>query len=635
MRRTSIAASVARRRRAGREGAQSKMTGRLLVSRKLGGAATFCLLGAALITSCGGGEGEPLGGTGTDEARLNPTGSESATLSTPVPTRPALEMVSELAAHNPTLLERFLPEPEVQLRKHGDKVLPKLKEGSPSLAIGLELGASARSRARLYPIENPEQALALTPLRARDVEGQVQQDGRIVYPQAFTGTDLILTPNHDRLLTTLLLQSDRSPADFRWKLEIAEGLRQVESSRNETALVDSDGHLRLTIREASIIGADGVVEHAPVTLGSDGLASLLIEHQTVVFPAVVQFEVEAPPIALAVLPPEIIKARMMVLVDTSGSMIRSFNDESSQSGDSDGTAVFCDNGIGTGFSCSANVACTLGGSTPGLNLFPASNPDTNPSRMLGAKRALWNVFNANSGLIDFGLMRYREHDTWCTGNAAYCCPTATGSSVGGRCVEGQNAYNGPTIVRPDGCVIDPGGCDSGTCSSNVDGNGNAACTCNGNNQCDGLGGFFPSIDDNDNDCVGNVCMVTMNNAITYAGQSPTQCAASVGAGGRVLVEPGPGSAPLVRNWVDFVEDFCSSTGTPNGPPRNPELRADGYTPLAYSIDTARTDWYQPAYDAWDTNNTGHQLYDAKFDCRPYVLVAMTDGTDTCAADRNR
>jgi hypothetical protein len=182
----------------------------------------------------------------------------------------------------------------------------------------------------------------------------------------------------------------------------------------------------------------------------------------------------------------------------------------------------------------------------------------------------------------------------------------------------------------DGCTSDSsganGGCDV-SCNTNADAASNDACTCDDDDDCDGGNN---GITNGANDCVNGLCVVGQN-LITYAGQTPAQCAASVGAGGRVLVQPNTGSAPLVRPWVDFIEDFCS-TGAAGAAPRNPELRADGYTPLAYSVDTARTDWYQPAYNAWNTDNTGHVLYDEKFDCRPYVLTVLTDGADTCAAD---
>src|SRR5690606_27885808 len=154
--------------------------------------------------------------------------------------------------------------------------LPRLAEGSPPLALGMELPASSRGHWALHPIENPEQSIGWTPLRARDTEGQIQEDGRIVYEEAFTGTDLVLTANHNRLVHTLVLNSPRSPADFRWRLDVPSGLKQVESSRHETSLVDARGHLRLTVRQATILAADGAVRSAQVVLGQEGEASLRV-----------------------------------------------------------------------------------------------------------------------------------------------------------------------------------------------------------------------------------------------------------------------------------------------------------------------------------------------------------------------
>jgi hypothetical protein len=466
----------------------------------------------------------------------------------------------------------------------------------------------------------------------------VQEDGRLLFENAYPATDVLLTANHNRLVHTIVLKDAQSPADFRWNLEWPNGLRQVESSRNETSLVDADGYLRLTLREAIITGADGKVDTTQLVLARDGSASLRVDPLTLAYPAVIQFEVETPPIALAIIPPEIIKARMMVLVDSSGSMIRSFVDDDNQSGDSDDTAVFCDNNIGTGFTCADNVACSLTGATPGLNLFPANNPTGDPSRMLGTKLALQNVFNAHSGLIDFGLMRFREHETDCP-DPTYCCTSAVGTQTMGRCTDGDDSfYPNYNVTFLDGCTTDaspanPGtGCDT-SCNNNADGNGNASCNCTNDGHCDGDG---VTISDGNNSCVGGVCLVTDNDdIITYSGQG-TECSTNVGAGGRVLVEPAGGSAPLVREWVDFVEDFCSSTNVVGGPPRNPELRADGHTPLEYSIDTARTDWYQLVYNDSQSlpcaDNGNPARCDDLIDCRPYVLVVTTDGDDTCGGD---
>src|SRR5581483_6178264 len=75
--------------------------------------------------------------------------------------------------------------------------------------------------------------------------------------------------------------------------------------------------------------------------------------------------------------------------------------------------------------------------------------------------------------------------------------------------------------------------------------------------------------------------------LTYAGG----CGSS-GNGGTILVQPGPTSSSQVLPWVDMVENFCSN-GAATPAPRNPELRGDGFTPLARSIQSAITNWYNP------------------------------------------
>src|SRR5690606_30810828 len=146
-----------------------------------------------------------------------------------------------------------------------------------------------------------------------------------------------------------------------------------------------------------------------------------------------------------IIPPEIIKARMMVLVDTSASMIYQFTSDSSAGGDSPAggdIAAFCDNQIGTSFDCNDNVQCSV--ANGGRNFFPVSN-NNNPSRMLATKLAMLNVINAHSGLIDFGLARYRENPSQCSNNT-YCCNTVTGTTTRGRCTDGAiTLYPRPPI----------------------------------------------------------------------------------------------------------------------------------------------------------------------------------------------
>ena len=86
-----------------------------------------------------------------------------------------------------------------------------------------------------------------------------------------------------------------------------------------------------------------------------------------------------------------IKGRVMVMVDTSGSMVWHFNNNNSTGGDGDLKSLFTD-------SLQANKNYYPGNLINGV-------PDGTNSRIYAAKAALTNVVNA-TGDIDFGLMRY-------------------------------------------------------------------------------------------------------------------------------------------------------------------------------------------------------------------------------------
>src|SRR5262249_56207703 len=104
--------------------------------------------------------------------------------------------------------------------------------------------------------------------------------------------------------------------------------------------------------------------------------------------------------------------------------------------------------------------------------------------------------------------------------------------------------------------------------------------------------------------------------------------------------PATNSSTSVLPWIDFVEDFCSSTNSAGGAPRNPELRGAGNTPLAGSVRTALA-WYEGVYQASKLTLASPspspspsptpfpEAADPQIDCRPYVFVLMTDGGEMC------
>ena len=92
-----------------------------------------------------------------------------------------------------------------------------------------------------------------------------------------------------------------------------------------------------------------------------------------------------------------------------------------------------------------------------------------------------------------------------------------------------------------------------------------------------------------------------------------------GGGGFIVVDPSSGApSTSILPWVDGIENETAGANF------NPELRAVGNTPLAGAARTAAV-WYA---NVRDTNA------DSKIACRPYVLVQMTDGEDTCENNNN-
>ena len=119
--------------------------------------------------------------------------------------------------------------------------------------------------------------------------------------------------------------------------------------------------------------------------------------------------------------------------------------------------------------------------------------------------------------------------------------------------------------------------------------------------------------------------------------SSTMCSYAAGCvGGQVIVSfPAAGASNLydIYHWIDGKEDLPPFTDSSNR-----EIRAVTMTPLASAIDSVRA-WLT---DASKTNiGTGAGLLssnstarDARAACRPYSIILITDGEDTCSPDSN-
>ncbi|MCA9545600.1 MAG: VWA domain-containing protein, partial [Myxococcales bacterium] len=78
----------------------------------------------------------------------------------------------------------------------------------------------------------------------------------------------------------------------------------------------------------------------------------------------------------------------------------------------------------------------------------------------------------------------------------------------------------------------------------------------------------------------------------------------------LLVDPSPASEAAVLRWLDNRENY----------PADKELRANGYTPLTFSMQSAREALLRIIAD------------DPEADCRPYYVLLLTDGYQQCPGE---
>jgi hypothetical protein len=358
-----------------------------------------------------------------------------------------------------------------------------------------------------------------------------------------------------------------------------------------------------------------------------------------------------------------IKPRVLVMVDTSGSMVQHLTDNAPTFGDGsngykDSQATMPTYYRGTppgGITCGA-LGCGPSG-TCGAG-FDGAN-----SRMFAAKQALTNVLNG-SGDIDWGLMRYTG--TQCAASATpftphgcnngnQCVSNSCDTVKGCRCTTDIDCQQGEVCSNPTaGSLTGNCGTDSNLCNSSTGNPSNNYWI--ENNTCSAL--FFLPISysgscgtqgttgagacatvqtcSSDTDCTGTLtgrCALVGGGPVkscqcNVAGAScPTGYTCGAGNrcvynqpcqsdGGFILSDPATQASSGMFKYVNNLEDYTPAVG---GGVVDPELRADGNTPLAGAARSATT-WY---------NNIKNASSDTKITCRPYVLVQITDGFDTC------
>jgi hypothetical protein len=301
-----------------------------------------------------------------------------------------------------------------------------------------------------------------------------------------------------------------------------------------------------------------------------------------------------------------VKPRFLVIQDTSGSMVLT-PEVFDLGGFFDGLPT---HGDGT----NENPGCNLDGDTD-----PTTGYAFNDSRMYVAEAALGQVFSS-FGEVEFALERFHQIAGGQTCTTAANCPKGPGMSgpdtitifqcVGGRCVVDPSQTDPAPNFTGDCYPINYNECEaSWTCSQCPAGTDRNTCnayksdaTCQGDTAPFGSGTVSCA------NAAGDVTGTSARGAYGVNGD-PTACYL---ADGEVLV--GFPASPLADNYTQLMDwiDHDTTDGS--------ELRAQGATPLAGSLQSAKT--YLQGIIAGDTFAA----------CRSYNVILITDGQETCNGD---
>jgi len=303
-----------------------------------------------------------------------------------------------------------------------------------------------------------------------------------------------------------------------------------------------------------------------------------------------------------------IKPRFLIIVDTSGSMSLGWYDDPNDTPDQ-GRVAKETHGDGS----ARHPGCDLDG-----------NGLYDDSRLAQAKKSLRDTIAA-FGQAEFALARYKAvdvqkictTDTDCTGDATllagFGALNAQGQMNNLECIDPTHITGTATY-----CAVNRGwGCDTG-----YPGLSESYCY----DECDT---FSPALTTADLLLCERCAAPQSDPTDVYVKgiecSGGTGCAFDVCDGADVIV-PFPSNdsnfAELM-SWIDGVETYPAGT--------NPELRANGSTPLAGSL-TAAYNWLTEESRTDIGLRPGPIATDPQASCRDYSVILITDGVEKCDAD---
>jgi hypothetical protein len=271
-------------------------------------------------------------------------------------------------------------------------------------------------------------AVVLTPSQA--VPSMVElADGRAVYQGAWPSTDLVWLLQGRSLEQVLVLHSPEAPRAFAWRMQSGERFTVPANEAGEVTLGDTAGVQRMRVGRGMLIGADGARRPATVRWASGYLVVDATASAGMVHPVMVWSGIDVPAQQLQSTPPTQIKAQVMVLMDTSGSMGFYFKDPVKWPDDipgGDGSFEYTDK---------TNTKAYL---FPGR--LQGNVRQGALSRLYAAKAAVRNAVNGYGGSVDFGLETFDF--SLCGFNQPLCtqCGYAVQNGIVYTCLYANNTF---------------------------------------------------------------------------------------------------------------------------------------------------------------------------------------------------
>jgi MYXO-CTERM domain-containing protein len=273
--------------------------------------------------------------------------------------------------------------------------------------------------------------IALAPQGASDASLQLL-NGRALYEGVWPSTDLLWLARGRSVEQVLILHGPQAPSSIAWRWDAGQGFVVPVNEDGGVIVRDTTGAERVRIAAPEFVGADGQRARGSVQWTNGFLVVDISAAKALTPPAAGSIPIDLPEQQLYGAPPAQVKARVMVLMDTSGTMGYYFADPKQPLANTPGAS---DVPAGDGSKTYTDVNGTAA-------LYPGKLQGTvyqgTLSRLYAAKSAVSNAVNGYSGSIDFGLMTFPFQ--FCAFNQPKCFPCQVGTT-GFTCLYANAAGN--------------------------------------------------------------------------------------------------------------------------------------------------------------------------------------------------